>query len=222
MDRDAKRFSVKADGGWYGGLEVLRSGAGYYIGRLFWSPECGGYIEPGSRESGYYASEEEAKADLAGMTFDVRDCMENEATYAAGILPRPVTRAKGHTPGPWSIAHENAGNGYSLRDAKGRNIGHSAAARSRDGQRLEPEDRIEEAEAQANGRMMAASPDLFAALQLVVALNDHPERRCPGYGRNGGGLDAEDAALLDPQAMRQIRDAIRKALTAAPTKENPT
>jgi len=39
-------------------LKVCRSAAGYYLG--YWCPQCGPY----SRESGYYATSEEAEKDL--------------------------------------------------------------------------------------------------------------------------------------------------------------
>lgn len=42
-------------------LDVLRSGAGYYVG--YFCPRCG----PFSRESGYFATEAEAQAEKAAM-----------------------------------------------------------------------------------------------------------------------------------------------------------
>jgi hypothetical protein len=73
----------------YTELKVMRSAAGYYIGR--------GYIEngmefPGSRESGYYRTEEEAQKELDRMSFDVRDCNENDALYRSGQVDRPITK----------------------------------------------------------------------------------------------------------------------------------
>jgi hypothetical protein len=44
-------------------LRVLKSGGGYYIGTM--CPNCGPY----SRESGYYATPEAAKADLDSGVF---------------------------------------------------------------------------------------------------------------------------------------------------------
>lgn len=46
------------------GVQVLKSAAGYYVGRLYYDAELGGYL-PYSRDSyGYYASREEAEAHL--------------------------------------------------------------------------------------------------------------------------------------------------------------
>jgi len=50
----------------YGELEVLRSAAGYYIGTLYTEPE--GYKVPGTRDSGYYRTREEAEQALVEMT----------------------------------------------------------------------------------------------------------------------------------------------------------
>jgi len=46
----------------YTDLMVLRSAAGFYIGTAYNNPD--GYQEPGTRDSGYYATEEQALADL--------------------------------------------------------------------------------------------------------------------------------------------------------------
>lgn len=42
----------------YSDLMVLKSQAGYYVGTLYQHPE--GFEEPGSRDSGYFSTEEEA------------------------------------------------------------------------------------------------------------------------------------------------------------------
>lgn len=57
---------------------VLRSGAGFYIGRLCWNQE-GGYTEPFSRESGYYRHESDAQNDLDRNAYERRDCLEASA-----------------------------------------------------------------------------------------------------------------------------------------------
>lgn len=46
----------------YSDLQVMRSGAGWYIGTSFSNPE--GFAEPGSRDTDYYASEADAKYAL--------------------------------------------------------------------------------------------------------------------------------------------------------------
>lgn len=67
-------------------LKVMRSAAGYYIGRSCAEDDMP-FDAPFSRESGYYPSEEAAAADL--HTFDVRVCAENEYAYNSGDIPRP-------------------------------------------------------------------------------------------------------------------------------------
>lgn len=50
----------------YSDLMVLRSGAGWYIGTIYTNPpKDGGFQEPGSRDSIYFATEAEAEAELA-------------------------------------------------------------------------------------------------------------------------------------------------------------
>jgi hypothetical protein len=46
----------------YSDLKVLRSGAGFYLGTTYTGDD--GFEEPGSRDSGYYATREEADAAL--------------------------------------------------------------------------------------------------------------------------------------------------------------
>ena len=68
-------------------LQVLKSGAGFYIGRTCEDPDYPGLQEPYSRESGYYRTREAAEADLG--SFEVRICVENELAYSQGMIPRP-------------------------------------------------------------------------------------------------------------------------------------
>ena len=49
----------------YTDLQVLKSGAGWYIGTLYNNPE--GYQEPGSRDSGYFRTSKEAELALAKL-----------------------------------------------------------------------------------------------------------------------------------------------------------
>lgn len=46
----------------YSDLQVLRSGAGYYIGTVYIHPE--GFAEPGSRDSDYFPTKEAAEEYL--------------------------------------------------------------------------------------------------------------------------------------------------------------
>ncbi len=52
-----------ADKGRYSDLQVLQSAAGYYIGTVYENPE--GFTEPGSRDSDYFKTKEQAEAELA-------------------------------------------------------------------------------------------------------------------------------------------------------------
>lgn len=47
----------------YSELQVMRSGAGWYIGTLYTDPKDG-FREPGSRDSDYFATEAEATSYL--------------------------------------------------------------------------------------------------------------------------------------------------------------
>lgn len=46
----------------YTDLQVLRSGAGHYVGTMYRSPD--GFQEPGTRDTVYYGTQEEAKLAL--------------------------------------------------------------------------------------------------------------------------------------------------------------
>ena len=46
----------------YSEMQVLRSGAGYYVGTTYTGPD--GFVEPGSRDSGYFATHDEAQKYL--------------------------------------------------------------------------------------------------------------------------------------------------------------
>ena len=75
-------------------LQILNSAAGWYIGRSYLDTEFGENEWPYSRESGYYASKEEAENALDTDNFEVRRCIENDAAYANGSLPYPKKRTK--------------------------------------------------------------------------------------------------------------------------------
>lgn len=51
----------------YSELQVLRSGAGYYIGTIYTDPETG-FREPGSRDSDYFSKRESAEKFLEELT----------------------------------------------------------------------------------------------------------------------------------------------------------
>jgi|TARA_R110000765_G_scaffold71994_4_gene139790 hypothetical protein len=58
------------EAGDYSDLKVMRSAAGYYIGTSYNDPDMGPV--PGSRDSGYYPTEEAAQADLDNDAFNQR------------------------------------------------------------------------------------------------------------------------------------------------------
>ena len=88
MTIDRKRWPIEHDDCFVSGLEVLRSGAGYFIGRTCLD-KVRGYLDVYSRESDYYPTEKMAARALETMAFDVRDCAENNAAYEVGALPLP-------------------------------------------------------------------------------------------------------------------------------------
>jgi len=86
-DVDRSRFPDQVGNVFVSRLRVLKSNAGYYIGRTDWSTEFGGFEEPYSRESDYFVTKEDAaRAMLRG--WKLRECAENDWAYANG-LPRP-------------------------------------------------------------------------------------------------------------------------------------
>lgn len=70
---------IQRDDGFYGPIQVCKSNAGWYLGRIFYSNE--GYNEPGSRESNYFASKELAESALQSKDFAYRDAPENIFLY---------------------------------------------------------------------------------------------------------------------------------------------
>lgn len=69
---------LKGEDGNYSCLEVLRSAAGFYIGRNFIAND--GNTEPGSRESDYFPNCQEAKEALT-EGFEWRNVTENCRLY---------------------------------------------------------------------------------------------------------------------------------------------
>lgn len=55
-------YITEGEKGNYTELQVLQSGAGFYVGTLYNNPE--GYQEPGSRDSDYFRTREEAELEL--------------------------------------------------------------------------------------------------------------------------------------------------------------
>ena len=86
-ERDLRAFPHPHGDVWVSDLQVLQSAAGFYLGRLCWSEECDGLVEPYSRETGYM-TESAAKEALTSGQFAVRSCVENDLAYAQG-LPHP-------------------------------------------------------------------------------------------------------------------------------------
>jgi len=59
---------------WISQLKVLKSNAGYYIGRMCQDED--GCMQPYSRESGYYRTREEAEHDLCEEHGDIKKRMQ--------------------------------------------------------------------------------------------------------------------------------------------------
>ena len=66
-----------------------------------------------------------------------------------------------HTPGPWTLlARPDHARGFKVTDADGEFVSYLPASRYHDERR--------DGEAESNARLMAAAPDLLAALQTVT------------------------------------------------------
>lgn len=99
----------------------------------------------------------------------------------------------GHTPGPWDFAGGDMtvhANRLALEIC--RHIGGHAEAYSND----QEEERI------ANARLIAAAPELLAALRFVLPVLERAACR--------GTIDAE-GVNLELEAAREVQDAIAKA-----------
>ena len=84
---DRQKFPHEDSDYFYTDLKVMKSPAGYSLGRTCWDKKCG-FEEPLSRESGYFGTKDEAELALKAG-FKVRECLENEHAYEAGMLPAP-------------------------------------------------------------------------------------------------------------------------------------
>lgn len=97
-----------------------------------------------------------------------------------------------HTPGPWNCSEDGAEvwpmTGDTSHVELARVVGPWCGSQASSWYGREV--------ARANGRLIAAAPDLLAACQLLVALEDS---------------DASDADTRWKQARRDMRDAIAKA-----------
>lgn len=70
--------AAKSPEGEYTELQVLRSGGGWYIGTMFvhhtdGRSDCPGLVEPGSRESEYFASQHEALHAFHTLSWNQRE-----------------------------------------------------------------------------------------------------------------------------------------------------
>jgi len=88
VDYDKSKFPLMIGNDPVSELKVMRSAAGYYLGRSYFDTEFG-FEAPYSRETGYM-SEAEAVDELKRGSFEVRQCIENDAAYANGNLPDPA------------------------------------------------------------------------------------------------------------------------------------
>jgi hypothetical protein len=104
-----------------------------------------------------------------------------------------------HTPGPWKVNNLDTGMNDSgaILDPVGHVIVTDVYGRDDD-------------EAFANARLIAAAPELLKAIELVLALHDHPESQV-GFRAINGDLDEVYPIKLDPMAKKQLREAVAKA-----------
>lgn len=85
---DPKQYPVKINGDDCTKLMVMKSAAGYYIGRGYFDWSIGHGPLPYSRESYYYKTRDEAQAEL-DSGWEIRDCVENNWAYQNGH-PHPT------------------------------------------------------------------------------------------------------------------------------------
>lgn len=67
---------------YYSAMTVLKSAAGWYIGRRYWDAEME-FWDNGSRESGYFGFEDDANDALDNWDWEYRDCDENDFMYSS-------------------------------------------------------------------------------------------------------------------------------------------
>lgn len=76
-----------------------------------------------------------------------------------------------HTPGPWQLRERDGSSSYALTDATGEHVQYLARSRYCDGRRDE--------EGEANCQLIAAAPELLAALESVInGLQCHADWDC--------------------------------------------
>lgn len=74
-------------------IMVCHSAAGYYIGRMAWDKkDC--FEEPGSRESDYFETAQEASLAMRSG-WELRECNENDYAYMKGA-PIPISKQLRH------------------------------------------------------------------------------------------------------------------------------
>lgn len=79
-----------ADDPHYSDLQVMESPAGHYVGTSYRNLDARGKLlfeEPGSRDSGYFASREEAAAFLAELEANQHDLANCEAAAELRLMP---------------------------------------------------------------------------------------------------------------------------------------
>lgn len=121
------------------------------------------------------------------------------------------------TPGPWGL-YEGCGGGYAITVPAPNDatvlIGHSSAARAP--WMLKGRAPIEEPEAKANGRLMAAAPDLLAAIEGLI---EHAQPEGWGEGDDPEQDEAWRAAFRAMAKARGVRDPFPPS---APAVAEPT
>ena len=94
-----------------------------------------------------------------------------------------------HTPGPWTIANGHDARVYLIDDARGHAVGELVYA---------------DARKPADARLIAAAPDLLAALEELIA----------EWDATHADEDHRTGYTLDTGGIRMARDAIARATGA--------
>ena len=114
-----------------------------------------------------------------------------------------------HTDGPWITSDDpNGGDGLNISDTQKRRVAHTSAVRNIRGKVIK--NPIEPDEAQANARLIAAAPDLLAALErLLFLVHARTEQLTEMFG--GDEMSSKDYENEIHNAWKGVRAAIAKA-----------
>lgn len=127
--------------------------------------------------------------------------MENHEAESCGVNAPSRTASSAHTPGPWYVAVD--AEGFSEIHKGGEHVG--AVIYNTGGHARDEEDRRWHAERTANARLIAAAPELLAALQCALFDLEHT------YSH----VSSVSADRIKSETIPLCRSAITKATGAA-------